>query len=815
MAATHVFGILPLLLFFGGFSLPLGLPPLPEDPVINRVAPAECLAYASWAGTAKPDAKSKNQTEQLLAEPEIQKLIGAIDNAIATGIDRGAQRGAHDAAVVKDLYPLAKTILTRPTAIFLSKLDVTLQGPPNVQAGAVVSLAEKATAVSETLDRLEKILPPGMASKLEIADSTFHSIQAGPMPPVVWGIRKDYLFVGIGDGVVEGILKRTETEPPAWLAAVRKQLPVDRQSTFVYFNVKQAVSQFVPLGGLKLKVVIDAIGLDNVSYLASVTGLDSKGTVARTLFAIDGEPHGIFHLAGGSPLTAADLDPIPADATLAAAGRCDTQEALELFLAQVAKVDSNAPLEIKRGIRQMEQAIGIDLRADLLKPLGDVWCLYNSPGEGGLLVTGLTGVVQVRDHVRLEATLNKLITLVQAHGEQSEGAQSHSPGTPRIVKTTFGGQTIYHMDVPQRDFFLAPAWCLTEKELIVSTFPQNIKARLSRGKDFLSLATAPDVARAIKQGDAIAVTYGDTRKIAEFAYPLVCVGAQLICSQLNREGIPLDSSLIPSAAAIFPHLQPTVGIVRRSSAGIESESHGPLAGNGVGPMLPLPMFLFVARSQAQVAVARQEAVAASSAMGARRAMSINNLKQIALAALNYAEANGAYPAAFIADKTTGKPLLSWRVAILPYVEQDALYNQFHLDEPWDSDNNKKLIARMPTLYRSSNGATAPGKTRYLTVRSKDGVFPSKDGVRLADVPDGLSNTLLVVEADESHAVTWTRPDDLPFDPKKPGTGLTGQPSRGFNAVFCDGAARFIPDTVGAEALCSLVDRHDGHMVKLP
>ncbi len=83
--AVMSFGVLPLLLLFGGFSLPLGLPPLPEDPVISRVAPEECLAYISWAGTATPNAKSANHTEQLLAEPEVQNLISAIDNAVTSG----------------------------------------------------------------------------------------------------------------------------------------------------------------------------------------------------------------------------------------------------------------------------------------------------------------------------------------------------------------------------------------------------------------------------------------------------------------------------------------------------------------------------------------------------------------------------------------------------------------------------------------------------------------------------------------------------------------------------------------------------------
>ena len=94
MAVSSHLPFFPLLLLFGGFSLPLGLPPLPEDPVISRVAPEECLAYISWAGTATPDAKSTNHTEQLLAEPEVQKLLSAIDHAVTAGIKKNARPGA-------------------------------------------------------------------------------------------------------------------------------------------------------------------------------------------------------------------------------------------------------------------------------------------------------------------------------------------------------------------------------------------------------------------------------------------------------------------------------------------------------------------------------------------------------------------------------------------------------------------------------------------------------------------------------------------------------------------------------------------------
>ena len=600
--AVGSIALFPILLLFGGFSLPLGLPPLPEDPAISRTAPPECLVYTSWAGTATPDAQSTNHTEQLLAEPEVQKLLLGIDGAIKAGIKKSAQQGAAEAEIAKEVYPLAKTLLTRPAAIFVAKVALGPQGIPDVQGGAIFNLAEKSADVSAALDRLQKNVPPDAVEKVEIAGASFQRIKQAPIPQITWGIRGKYLIVSVGEGAVEGILQRAEAQPPAWLVEIRKQLPVERFSTLTYFNVKQTVAQFAPLGGPRVTQALGAVGLSNVDYLASVTGLDSKGTVARTLVAIDGQPQGIFHLATAKPLTAADLSPIPRDATIAAAGRLDTSAALKLFLAQLQKIDPAAPRNVTQGIEDMRKDFGIDLREDLLKPLGDVWCVYNSPGEGGLLVTGLTGVVQVKDHDRLEATLNKQIALYDDSVEPSATGQdkadpdmqNNSPrrSASRIRKTTFAGRVVYHFDVPSNGFPLAPAWCLTEKELIVATFPQNIKSYLSRGKDFQSLAAVPEIAHAL-EGGAMALNYCDTRQVAEFAYPLLCVGGNAISSKLSQEGIPLDASLMPSAAAIFPHLQPSTGMVRRTAAGIEFETRGPLAGIGGGPLLPVAAFGFL------------------------------------------------------------------------------------------------------------------------------------------------------------------------------------------------------------------------------
>ncbi len=196
------------------------------------------------------------------------------------------------------------------------------------------------------------------------------------------------------------------------------------------------------------------------------------------------------------------------------------------------------------------------------------------------------------------------------------------------------------------------------------------------------------------------------------------------------------------------------------------------------------------------------------------AASGNNLRQFALALHNYHDTWGQLPAPASRDKN-GKPLLSWRVHILPYLEQDSLYKEFHLDEPWDSEHNKKLIARMPKIYHAPGSKAAEGKTTYLAPVGEATVFPPREkGVRIADIADGTSNTIMLVDADDDHAVIWTKPDDLAYDPKDPKKGLGGRWDEGFVVAFVDGSVQLISKMIAKEKLHAAFTRAGGEVVDL-
>jgi hypothetical protein len=201
---------------------------------------------------------------------------------------------------------------------------------------------------------------------------------------------------------------------------------------------------------------------------------------------------------------------------------------------------------------------------------------------------------------------------------------------------------------------------------------------------------------------------------------------------------------------------------------------------------------------------------------ARRMQSANNLKQMALAMLNYESVNGRYPTYANFDKD-GKPLLSWRVHILPFVEHEDLYKQFHLDESWDSEHNKKLIAKMPRIYGLPDNSKLrkDGKTIYLAPLGEATMFPGPRPVKITDVTDGTSNTILLVEGGDDQAVIWTKPDDLHYDSTKPFQGLGKRWNGGFWVAFADGSVHFIPATVDKDTLKALFTIAGGEAVNLP
>jgi hypothetical protein len=169
------------------------------------------------------------------------------------------------------------------------------------------------------------------------------------------------------------------------------------------------------------------------------------------------------------------------------------------------------------------------------------------------------------------------------------------------------------------------------------------------------------------------------------------------------------------------------------------------------------------------------------------AASKKNLEKLVLAMHSYHDTHNEFPAASILSPD-GKPMLSWRVTLLPFLGDEAarLYKEFRLSEPWDSPHNKTLLAKMPRIYAPVAGKPKePHSTHYQVFTGPNTPFPRVQlrGPKMASFTDGLCNTLLIVEAAE--AVPWTKPVDLVVDPKKPLPRLGGMFEGVFHGAMAD------------------------------
>jgi uncharacterized protein (TIGR03067 family) len=202
------------------------------------------------------------------------------------------------------------------------------------------------------------------------------------------------------------------------------------------------------------------------------------------------------------------------------------------------------------------------------------------------------------------------------------------------------------------------------------------------------------------------------------------------------------------------------------------------------------MLLVLKRGAAKVDPAAAKKILEKIELAAQRTQSQNNLKQIGLALHSYHDVYKRLPGPALTDKQ-GKPLLSWRVAILPFLDEAPLYKEFKLDEPWDSPHNKKLLAKMPKVYEPVRGKTKePYTTYYQGFQGPDTAFePGKKLTLGRGFPDGTSNTIFVVEAGEP--VPWTKPVDIPFDPKKELPKLGGLFPDGLTVLMGDLSVRWV------------------------
>jgi prepilin-type processing-associated H-X9-DG protein len=588
---------------------------------------------------------------------------------------------------------------------------------------------------------------------------------------------------------------------------------------------------FVDLAALPpLPPRAEQLGLDGVRRIEALWGFEGEALVS--MFGIDAPRprRGLMALFDQPALDAKTIPPIPEGVVNYTALSVDLDKVFTTVVSTLQQTDPQAGQAAVSFERAFPDRTGLRLREDLLSQIGPRMSLYVMPSEGtrggGLLdfwffIPRGVIVAEVKDPAAFRETLDSLVATANRVMEQAGGMflprDGDRPIPPGTAKAEFrklpakGGEVGYVLAVP-------PA---------VLPTPAGLRPTILLGEKHIAIAVSPDVARRALAAEGRAVLPQGFARIPEgtivlsqtdprYGLPEVLCNlpaiVQFIGAAATSNGGPptasdfsllIDPATIPMPDDLRPFLFPTSVIMTSDDESIRVTTREAFPGSGLNPSLGAGTPVMIAMLLPAVQAARE---------AARRAQCTNDLKMIGLATHNAASVQDDKLPGDITDED-GKPLLSWRVAILPYLDEQALYEKFHLDEPWDSPHNIELLPLMPKAYLCpSRSPSEPNTTSYLRFVGGGAMFEPGRPTSLADIVDGTSNTILVVESEAE--VPWTKPEDLEFDPEA-GEGLLGAGSPhpgGFNALFGDGSVRFIKGTIDLDVLRALITRAAGEVV---
>ena len=198
---------------------------------------------------------------------------------------------------------------------------------------------------------------------------------------------------------------------------------------------------------------------------------------------------------------------------------------------------------------------------------------------------------------------------------------------------------------------------------------------------------------------------------------------------------------------------------------------------------------------------------------ARRTQCKNNLRQIAMAMHIYHDTYGSFPPA-VTYSADGKPMHSWRVLLLPFLNERPLYSQYNMNEPWNSPANSQLLSQMPKVYACPSAPPGTGETHYAVPVGAKTMFPPERAVSIREITDGTSNTIMVLET-HGWNLNWMAPVDVTVSagmPEAQPVAFSSKHLGGFHVVLADGAVRFLSSSIPSQVLDNLLMPADGRVV---
>ena len=768
---------------------------------VSRVAPKDCTFFAGWYGEIRVDANG-SATEKWLAQKEMQDSIRAFREASSIYL----KANPIESKAMTDLVEkLPWILLQQPFALYVGKIEPppNPRHPPVFELGAVVELGEHRDWMRDWLDKAVAEIKASSSEEIQtvtIDEREFYLIQdeKEPESQAYFGMDKDRFLVAFGKNSMEKLLGNIDSPAPDWMSELVKNNPTQRLIGMSHINMRKNWK----LIEQQEVDIPDFLHIEEIEAFSIFLGLRPEGIVSTSILHCPKKIEGLLSIIDVAPLSLNDVSEIPKSVSSVHGIRIAPDKVWEL-INQTSQYADFAGIDV--AIQNLEEDSGLDFERDILKHLDGSIVTFTkldlmNPTGGTILSVGL------KDSETFSKHLKKIEEVIQDEAEFQ--------GRPGLTKFELSG-------VPATSYpagFANVCWCLIDDQLMFGLDQSALRSQIRKRKrksgkliqedSFHRLFGNPDD----PSDDPIGLSLSDYGNAIQVGLPAVSV---MLGNSTPHPDFPFSMSDLPPVEVLVNGITPNIGGIYRDRNGFRLVEYAVIPGNSsvavtgvlVGMLLP-------AVQQVRHA--------------ARRTASANNLRQLALSNLNYEFAKGSFPAAYTKNEK-GEKLLSWRVHILPYLEEQKLYEQFHLDEPWDSPHNIKLVANMPPVFLNpaSSVTLGEGMTTYLGVTGDDSVLAPprefskngemKAGVKLADIIDGSSLTLLVVDANSNNAVVWTKPEDFePAADEGIRDRLVGHwVGDAVQAVFTDGSVHFMLGVaVDDEELRALMTKSDGKAVDL-
>ncbi len=810
-----------------------------KTPAPETLLPGDAVLYIGFDGMGAHRAEfEKTAAYKSLYETGLMDALGKLISAFEQQVGEGAEQFG----LLKEAY---NTLMEHGTSIAISVS--ANQGPPLPYAVVVFHQGGKFH------DQLSQFVKEAARGDVEFESKTIsgRKVTSGVLPDspgieLGWWNEGQHLVFVAGMNAVENVIAVAAgdtpniTKHPLW-AKYRKADEAFTITSLSWFDLRSLGKMYgeMPLPAtspdapeIKVNDVVVALGLDNAGAMVSRSGFKGEAMWSETILETTGPRKGLLAYASDKTITLKDLPPLPADNLGFFASTLDWSKiysnTVEIAQNLVKLGPPEAQAQLNGVLQNLPAIIGFDPEAELFKPMGDLTCVY-ADGQWNLFGTGLVVAQKIEDEKVFKETL---MTLVGKAAEQT---------TPRellIKKTKKQEREIVTLEIGGG--FLNPSFAVADGWLVVGFVPQSVEAfylRLDGKLAHWEPTAKHQAAFAELPKEFTSITITDTEAgvqtllgLAPIVMPMVQAAWQ--SSPVGRQKGPIAFSVaeLPPAELVAKPLFPNVRVNTVDENGLRSTSRMAL------PMIPMvdsgggapAIAIGVALLLPAVQQARE---------AARRSQSKNNLKQLGLAVHNYADTfNELPPGTHPNEKLKVEKRLSWIAKILPFIEQQAVFERIDFDAAWDSNENQDNVSvTIQTLINPGvadapkEGVSAP--THYVGIagvgedaptlavnHKRAGMFGYNRVTKFQNVTDGLSNTFMVSEANKDFG-NWAAggKDTIRALTKKPyingPDGLGGPWSTpGCHFLLGDGSVRFVSENIDASLMEALSTIAGGEVV---